>query len=156
MFSFLARPSPCAADVDVRRQLVREAEVGAAVPHKPERGLVLAARVLAAAVLDVHHEGALVGEAVGRPRVSRVAVDGVAGAPGLSAAGGLDVHHVLELVLRAVDRASVSLHAEVGVGLASWEQQSVCQGAGRGREGERVAGRGGGGVSIITKFHFSF
>lgn len=117
----------------MRRQLVREAEVSAAVSHQSERGLVLAARVLAAAVLDVHHEGALVGEAVGRPRVPRVAVDRVTGAPGLSAAGGLDVHHVLELVLRAVDRASVPLHAEVGVGLASWEQKWACQGARRSR-----------------------
>lgn len=120
----------------MRRQLVGETEVSAAVTHQPERGLVLAPRVLAAAVLDVHHEGALVGEAVGRPRVPRVSVHGVAGASGLSAAGGLNVHHVLELVLRAVNRASVAFHAEVRVGLAPWEKKGVLSGRrGRRREG---------------------
>lgn len=67
----------------MRRELVSEAEVRSAVADKAEGRLVLAPGVLAAAVLDVHHEGALVREAEGRARVSGVAVDGVAGAAGL-------------------------------------------------------------------------
>lgn len=67
------------------RELVCKAEVSAAVAHQPERRLVLAPRVLAAAVLHVHHEGALVRQAEGSAGVAGVAVYRVAGAARLPA-----------------------------------------------------------------------
>lgn len=80
-------PRPRTADVHVDRELVRKAEVSAAVAHQAERRLVFAPRVFAAAVLHVHHEGALVRQAEGGAGVAGMAIDWVARAAGLPADG---------------------------------------------------------------------
>lgn len=111
-----------AADVDVRRELVSKAKVGAAVTDHAERRLVLAPRVLAAPVLHVHHGGGLVRQAEGRPRVAWVPVHWVPGAGGVLATGSFHVDHAPELMLRAIEGSAVAFDAEVGVGLAAcWE-----------------------------------
>lgn len=103
----------------MRRKLVRKAEVSTTVPDHAERRLVLAAWVLAAAVLDVHHQRTLVRKAERGTRIARVTVDRVSRAARVSTARRLHIDHSLELVLCAVERPAVSFHAEVGVGLTS-------------------------------------
>lgn len=80
---------------------------------------MLAARVLAAAILHIHHVGRFVRKAEGGAGVAGVAIDGVARTALVSAAWGLDVDHALEFMLCAVQCAAVALHSEVGMGLAS-------------------------------------
>lgn len=92
------------------RELVREAEVGAAVTHQTERRLVLAVRVLAAAVLHVHHEGALVRQAKGGAGIAGVAVDRVADAAGLPADEGTKATRARTHTATANRRTNYSRH----------------------------------------------
>lgn len=71
--------------------------------------------VLTATVLHVHHEGALVREAVRCAGVSSVSVDGVSSTGWMLAAGGFNVDHSRKLVLRAVEGPTVTFYTKVGV-----------------------------------------